>query len=115
MAIVHAVLRAIAKLGGGTGAIVEAIALQLDDERGTVRAAAVAALGESGNPAAIEPLLKRRNEEESPRLLAAIDSAVKKLRSATDLDKLQRQLQSLEQTNRELEERIGKLEESKGG
>lgn len=107
-----AVLRALAKLGGGDPNVTETIAAQLDNTRRSVRSAAIEALGETGDPAAIEILLTHRAKARHPRWLAAIDDAVAKLRNNTDLDRVRKQLESVEKKNQALESRLKKLEEA---
>jgi HEAT repeat protein len=99
-------------LGGGDKKVTEAIQKQLDDSRRWVKTAAIEALGETGDPAAIEVLLAERNKARHPQTLAAIDDAVEKLRSNTDLDEVREQLESVRNENQALESRLKKLEEA---
>jgi len=107
-----AVLKGIAKLGGSEPAVITAIKGQLSDSRSKVRKAAIEALGESENAAALDLLTGLRGAEKDPRLAQAIDRAADKLRAGQKkLDRLQRQLEELRRANRDLETRLKKLEE----
>lgn len=106
-----AVLSALAKLGSDDAKMIEAIGRQLEDARYTVRGAACTALAETGNPAAIDLLLARRDKETSSKIIRAIDESVVKLRERqTELGKLNEKLETLEQQNRKLETRVKELE-----
>ncbi|HYW81299.1 MAG TPA: M1 family aminopeptidase, partial [Thermoguttaceae bacterium] len=110
-----AVLSALAKLGADDPEMLEAIGRQLEDARYSVRSAACTALAETGNPAAIDLLLARRDKETHSRTVRAIDESVEKLRERqTELGKLNEKLESLQQQNRQLEARIHELESKDG-
>ena len=108
-----AVLRALAKLAGDDIGVTEILGRQADDARREVRSAAYEALAETGDPAAIDLLLARREKEENARMIQTIDDNLAKLREKqTQLGKLRKQIGSLEQENRKLEERLKKLEDA---
>ncbi|MDA1053346.1 MAG: M1 family aminopeptidase [Planctomycetota bacterium] len=87
---------------------------QLDNDRTSVRRKAIEALVEIGDPQAIDILLAKRAEEETPGMLRAIDDAVVKLREKDQgIEQLRKQLETLRQQNRKLEERLKKLESAK--
>lgn len=110
----RAVFRALAKLGEGQERVTTTLTDQLDDERRAVRGDAIAALGETGDTAAIAVLLAQRGKERSARVQTAIDDAVKKLRGDSPVGKLRDELDSLRKTNEKLEERLKTLEEDRG-
>lgn len=84
---------------------------QLDNDRLSIRRATIDALADLGNPAAIEVLLARRNQEELQRAVRQIDEAVAKLREkGSQLGELQKEVESLRAQNKRLEERLQKLE-----
>jgi aminopeptidase N len=106
-----AVMSALARLGKGDPQITQALGRQLDDPRHWVRSAACEALGETGDPAAIELLLARRNKETVSRVVRAIDDNLAKLRQQqNDLQKIRQQLGVLQKENRQLGERLKKVE-----
>jgi aminopeptidase N len=106
-----AVLRALARLGGGDKAVTEKLGAQLDDARLGVRQAAIEALAATGDPAAIDLLLARRAKETRARMVRAIDDAVSRLRGGSDVTELRRRVGNLEEERRQLEERVKRLEE----
>jgi aminopeptidase N len=106
-----AVLGAVAKLGEGRAEVTEALAPYLDDPRRWVYRPAIEALGATGDPAAIDVLLKRRDVETSRSTQRMIDKAVEKLRERTvPVEEIRRQVDELKQENRRLRERVEKLE-----
>ncbi len=109
----QAVFQALAKLGDGQANITTALADQLDDERRSVRYSAILALGETGDAAAIEILLRQRGKERSQRIQKAIDDAVKKLRDDSPVTKLREEIDTLRKTNQDLEQRLKTLEENR--
>ncbi len=87
---------------------------QLDNDRTTVRRKAIEAIVEVGDPGAIDVLLAKRPDQETPGMIRAIDDAVEKLREkGKGIEELQKQLETLQQQNRKLEERLKKLESAK--
>jgi len=106
-----AVMKALARLGGDDPTLIEALARGLDDVRREVRAAACEALAETGAAAAIDPLVARRAKEENTSMRYTIDESLEKLRAKqADLARLRQQVETLEKTNRRLDERLKKLE-----
>jgi len=68
-------------------------------------------LGNTGDPAAIELLLARREKEAGIRTLRAIDDNLDKLRrQQAELEKVRRELETLRTDNRQLKQRLEKLE-----
>lgn len=108
------VLEALAPLALGDTVVLEAMAAQLDDRRPTIRRAAANALGSTGEPRAIEQLLARRQQEWQPWVLQAIDASVARLREGDGVARLRRDLDSLREENRELKDRLERLERSEG-
>lgn len=87
---------------------------ELDNDRTHVRRVAINALVAIGDPAAIAVLLEKRKNEESPRMIRALDTAVDKLRTKErSLDQLQKELTELRDQNKRLEERLRALEQKK--
>jgi aminopeptidase N len=108
-----AVLGALAKLAGEEIDVTKILGRQAEDARREVRSAAYEALAETGDPAAIELLLARREKEENAGMIQTIDDNLAKLREKqTQLGKLHKQIGSLEQKNRKLEDRLKKLEDA---
>jgi len=106
-----AVLSALAKLGADDVGTLEVIGRQLENARYRVRSAACEALVETGNPAAIDLLLARRDKETVWKTIRAIDEGLEKLRkSRTELGKMHEDLESLRKKNRALEARVMELE-----
>jgi aminopeptidase N len=103
---------ALARLKSDDASIVTRLDKQLDNSRPMVRSAAVEALVNLGDPRAIEPLVARRAKEKGyGRLSRAIDEALTKLRAKQGtLDELSKQVESLRNQNRLLEERLQKVE-----
>jgi len=111
-----AVLGAAAKLAEGRTEVTDAIAPYLDDPRHWVRRAAVEALGATGDAAAVDLLLKRRDIETSRRTQRMIDKAVEKLRERNvPVQEIRKQLDELKQENRRLRERVERLEGQERG
>jgi aminopeptidase N len=108
-----AVLGAVAKLGKGDPKVTRLLGRYLDDARHWVRTSACEALSETGDPAAIELLLARRDKEHVTSVLRAIDDGLVKLRrQQNDLQKIRQQLEALQKENRQLKERVKKLEDT---
>lgn len=84
---------------------------ELDNDRRSVKRAAIDALVAIGDPGAIDVLLEARNRQESSGMVRSIDEAIEKLREKNkSIDQLQKQVEQLRQQNRKLEERLKKLE-----
>jgi aminopeptidase N len=105
-----AVLQALAKVGEGDPAITKVLLEQLEDQRHTVRLAAIVALGHTGDLDAIGPLQKRRAKETRPSSIKLIDDTIAKLRNRTTVDRLRKDVESLRGENRNLRHRVEKLE-----
>ncbi|MEX2188546.1 MAG: M1 family aminopeptidase [Pirellulales bacterium] len=107
-----AILDAVAKFGRGDPAATKAIAAQLDDSRPRIRIAAAPPLGKTGDPAAVDTLLKLRDRESKPRNLQTIDEAIEKLRSGKEAATVRGDVEKLREQNDSLRERVRKLEEA---
>lgn len=107
-----AVFESLAVAGGGDPAVTKLLADQLKDTRDYIRRSAAVALGMTGDTGAIEPLLATRAIPGHPRTLAAIDQAVAKLRENSTVDRLRREVETLQGENSSLEERIERLEKA---
>lgn len=84
---------------------------QLGNERAHVRKAVMDAFVELGNPEAISWLQEQRGKEETGGMLRAVDTAIEKLRNkSADLPQLRKELEALRAQNKQLEERLRKLE-----
>jgi aminopeptidase N len=104
----------LARLKPDDPAVLEQLGKQLDNRRVPVRQAAIEALVSTGDPRAIDVLQKRREkEEDSSRMLRAIDDGVTTLRTKEhDIEKLSKEIDTLKSQNRSLEDRLKKLEEA---
>lgn len=107
-----AILGAVAKFGKGSPAVTKQIAEFLDDSRPRVRIAAVAALGSTGDQAAIDVLAKFRDREKKPGNIRNIDDAIEKLKSGKDAATVRSDVDKLRQENDSLRDRVKKLEEA---
>jgi HEAT repeat protein len=84
---------------------------QLENERAHVRRAVIDAFVELGNPGAVVWLQEQRGKEETGSMLRAVDSGIEKLRNKNvDLSQLRKELDALRTQNKQLEERLKKLE-----
>ncbi len=103
---------AIARLKPDDSTLFERLGKQLDNRRANVRQATVEALVGLGDPKAIEVLLARRDKaEDSSRMLRAIDEGVATLRTKEQtIEKLTKQIDDLRSQNRDIEQRLKKLE-----
>lgn len=107
-------LGALARLKADDAQVFDQLKGELDQRRANVRRTAVDLLVALGDPRAIEPLLARRGKEESNGVVRAIDSAVEKLRGQEkNVSDLRKELEGLRKQNRDLEERLKKLENGK--
>lgn len=107
-----AVMDAVAKFGKGNPAVTKQIAAFLDDSRPRVRIAAVVALGNTGDPGAIDLLAKARNAESRPRNVRLFDDAIEKLNNGKDAASVRTDLDKLREENDSLRDRVRKLEEA---
>lgn len=104
---------ALARLQPDEEEIVKLLHEQLDNDRSTVRHAAIDALVKIGGSASIDALTTRRAKEEHPRMINSIDEAIEKIRAAeADVNKLQKELDALRKQNQSLERRLNKLEKA---
>ncbi len=108
-------LGSLARLKNDDPTLAEKLDKQLDNNRASVRRAAVDALVSLGDPRAISVLLARRAKEQDPaRLIRAIDDGVEELRTKErNIAQLTKEVESLKSQNRSLDERLKKLEEAK--
>jgi HEAT repeat protein len=106
-------ISALARLRSDDPATVELLKEQIDHRRPSVRRRAFDALADLGDPRAIDWLQARREKEEQPGMVRAVDEAIEKLRGKErDLEKLRGEVESLRRKNEQLEERLKKLEEA---
>lgn len=106
------ILAALTRLKPDDADIARQLHQQLDNGRRNVRRAAIEALVEIGDPAAIAQLQERRGKEESLPLVREFDEAIEKLQAKqTGFEQLRKETESLRKQNRDLEERLKKLEE----
>ena len=109
-----ALIGGLARLKPDDANVIKQLHEQLDNDRTTVRRKAIEAIVEVGDPGAIEILLAKRPEQETPGMIRSIDDAVEKLREKSKgVEQLQKQLEALHKQNRALEERLKKLESAK--
>jgi HEAT repeat protein len=92
--------------------VTKQIAEFLDDSRPRVRIAAVAALGNTGDPAAADVLAKFRDREKKPSNIRKIDEAIEKLKAGKDAASVRSDVDKLRQENDSLRDRVKKLEEA---
>jgi hypothetical protein len=84
---------------------------QLNNDRSPIRRAAIETIVSLNNPAGIAWLQEQRGREEHNRMLRTIDEAIEKLRSGQKpVSEVQREVDELRKKNRELEERLKKVE-----
>lgn len=84
---------------------------QLANDRTNIRRAAVETLAQVGNLSSLTELQQLRQKEEVPRMLQTIDQAQTKLRERLSQDELLRvELEKLRQQNNDLQRRLEKLE-----
>ncbi len=101
----------LARLKPDDADVLEKLYDQLGNDRTSVRRKAIEAMVEVGDPQAIDVLLSKRAEQETPGMIRAIDEAIEKLREKSKgIEQLQKQIEKLQQQNRKLEERLKKLE-----
>jgi aminopeptidase N len=106
-----AVIEALANAKSDDLKTLDLLKQQLNHRRPNIRRQTVVFLTELGNPQAVAWLQARRNEEESPRMVTAIDEAISKLRDKDKkADPLKKEINELREKNRQLEERVKKVE-----
>lgn len=110
-----AIMDAVAKFGKGSPAVTKQIAAFLDDSRPRVRIAAVNALGNTGDPAAIDLLTKQRDKEQRPRNVRLFDETIEKLKNGKESATLRTDFDKLRDENSTLRDRVKKLEEATNG
>ncbi|HTN77767.1 MAG TPA: HEAT repeat domain-containing protein, partial [Pirellulaceae bacterium] len=105
------VLSALARLKAGDAATLALLKSELDNDRNFVRKTAIETLASLGGPETIGWLQEKRNREEQPAMVRAIDEALEKLRAAQKaLSEVQKEVETLRKQNQTLEERLKKLE-----
>jgi aminopeptidase N len=110
------VIGCLARLKPEDSASLERLHAQLDNDRMNIRRAAIEALAAAGDSSSLEPLEKRRSQEEMPRMVEAIDESLGKIRARlAEGKKLGEQIDGLRQENNELRSRLEKLEKASGG
>jgi aminopeptidase N len=109
------VIGALARLKPGETSALKLLHEQLNNERMNVRRSAIEAIVQISDPASIVSLEARRGEEIMPRMIRTIDEAVTKIKEKQKgTDALLKEVERLKKQNFELEERLKKLEKSKG-
>jgi aminopeptidase N len=105
---------ALARLKSDDPAVMERLRKQIDNRRANVRSATIDALVATGDPSAIEVLVARREKNEDPlRIVRALDEGIEKLRTTPkEVEQLNKEMDALRTQNRQLEDRIKKLETS---
>ena len=107
-----AVIAALARLHPDDRELLDRLYDQLANDRRPVRRAAMNAIVKIGDPAAIDVLLRHRGQEETAGALRAYDDAITALRDKQKgLDAIRKETAVLRKRNRELAERLKKLEE----
>jgi aminopeptidase N len=105
------VIEALAKAKRGDAETLEMLKGQLEHKRMNIRRQTINTLVELGNPSTIAWLQARRDQEESPRTIQQIDEAIEKLRGKEKQNEpIKKELDELREKNRQLEERLKKLE-----
>lgn len=108
------ILCALAKLEPGDRQWLDQLKEELHNERNFVRKSAIETLVALQHPEAIAWLQERRALEESPNMLRTVDEALEKLRQGQKpLGAVQKEVETLRKQNRDLEERLQKLEAAK--
>jgi aminopeptidase N len=108
-----AVIEAIAGAGSPDVGTLELLKRQLEHRRPNIRRQTVKLLGDLGEPQAIAWLQARRDHEVSPGQVRMIDEAIEKLRNKQqENDPVQKELDALREKNKQLEERLNKLEKN---
>jgi aminopeptidase N len=106
-----AVIEAIAHAKPDDAATKELLKQQLEHRRLNIRRQTVNTLLELSDPSTIAWLQARRDYEESPRMVQQIDEAIEKLRGKEKQNEpIKKELDELREKNRQLEERLKKLE-----
>jgi aminopeptidase N len=104
-------LGGLARLKSDDAQVVEALRKLLDNDREHVQTAAIAALVAIGDRDTADVLLERRKKEDDADVLLAIDEAVEKIHAKQrDADQLRKEIELLRKQNRDLEQRLKKLE-----
>jgi aminopeptidase N len=105
------VIEALANAKRGDAETLELLKGQLEHKRMNIRRQTINTLVELGNPSTIAWLQARRDQEESPRTIQQIDEAIEKLRGKEKQNEpIKKELDGLREKNRQLEERLKKLE-----
>ena len=105
------VVGGLARLKADDVVAVDRLREQLSNERTFVRRSAMDAIVAVGQPRTIAWLTEQRGREHSRGMITALDEAVEKLRiKSNDLGTLRKELEDLRRVNRQLEERLKKLE-----
>jgi aminopeptidase N len=101
----------LARLRPDDAAALDRLHALLDNSRPHVRRAAIEALGQIGSADSLDKLLARRDREELPGLINAIDQAADKTRERLKQpEALRKELEQLRKQNDQLEQRLKKLE-----
>jgi aminopeptidase N len=106
-----AVVEALATAKRGDAETMELLKQQLEHRRPNLRRQAITTLLDLGDSSTVAWLQARRDYEESPRMVQQIDEAITKLRAKpANNDPVRKEIDELREKNRQLEERLKKLE-----
>lgn len=106
-----AVIGALSRMNPDNEQLAELLRKQLENDRSSVRAAAIQALAEIGDGRSADILREYRGQQHSPRIVRAVDDALARIRSKEQgFEQLRKETETLRQQNRELEQRLKKLE-----
>jgi aminopeptidase N len=106
-----AVITALANAKRGDAATLDLLKKQLEHKRMNIRRQTLSTLLDLSDPSTIAWLQGRRDLEESPRMVQQIDETIEKLRGKEKQNEpIKKELDELREKNRQLEERLKKLE-----
>lgn len=109
-----ALIGAIARLKSGNAEALGQLHEELDNKRMNVRRSALEAITQIADASSVAALEARRGKEELPRMQRSLDEAVAKIRDKQQgTAALQKEVEQLRNQNRQLEERLKKLEAGK--
>lgn len=109
------VIGALARLKPGEATALKLLHDQLNNERMNVRRSAIEAIVQVADPSSVAVLEARRGQEIMPRMIRNLDESIAKIKEKQKgTDALLKEVERLRKQNLELEERLKKLEASKG-
>lgn len=111
-----AVIGALCQLNPDNSQLADRLRKELENDRSSVRTAAINALVEIGDPKSADLLREFRGKQGSPRMIRAVDDALARLRGKEQgVETLRKETETLRQQNRELEQRLKNLEDKLKG